>query len=136
MNALMDDVVTMLWVALGGGVGAAARYALDRAVSARWRGRFPLGTFLVNVSGSLALGLFTGLLVDGSLPLVLLGTGVLGGYTTFSTASYDTVRLVRERRFGTAVVYGVGTMLVTVAAAALGLWLAGLWPAGGWSTVG
>lgn len=121
----------MLWVALGGGVGAAARYALDRVVSARWRGRFPLGTFLVNVSGSLALGLFTGLLVDGSLPLVLLGTGVLGGYTTFSTASYDTVCLVRERRFGTAVVYGVGTMLSAVAAAALGLWLAG-----GWSTVG
>ena len=48
--------MTMLWVALGGGVGAAARYALDRVVSARWRGRFPLGTFLVNVSGSLALG--------------------------------------------------------------------------------
>lgn len=128
--------MTVLWVALGGGVGAAARYALDRVVSARWRGRFPLGTFLVNVSGSLALGLLTGLLVDGSLPLVLLGTGVLGGYTTFSTASYDTVHLVRERRFGTAVVYGVGTMLVTVAAAALGLCLAGLWPAGGWSTVG
>lgn len=131
MSALVDDVVMVLWVALGGGVGAAARYALDRVVSARWRGRFPLGTFLVNVSGSLALGLLTGLLVDGSLPVVLLGTGVLGGYTTFSTASYDTVRLVRERRFGTAVVYGVGTMLSAVAAAALGLWLAG-----GWSTVG
>ena len=128
--------MTMLWVALGGGVGAAARYALDRVVAARWRGRFPLGTFLVNVSGSLALGLLTGLLVDGSLPVVLLGTGVLGGYTTFSTASYDTVRLARERRFSTALVYGVGTMVVTVVAAALGLWLAGLWCAGGWSTVG
>ena len=88
------------------------------------------------MSGSLALGLLTGLLVDGSLPVVLLGTGVLGGYTTFSTASYDTVRLARERRFGTALVYGVGTMVVTVVAAALGLWLAGLWCAGGWSTVG
>lgn len=123
------DAVMAVWVALGGGAGAALRYGVGLAVAARWRGRFPLGTFLVNVSGSLTLGLVMGLLAgpggSGGTVATLLGTGALGGYTTFSTASYDTVRLARDGRFVTAAAYGVGTMLVSVAAAALGWWLAG-----------
>jgi len=125
----VGDAVMAVWVALGGGVGAALRYGVGLAVAARWHGRFPLGTFLVNVSGSFALGLIMGLLAgptgSGGTVAVLLGTGALGGYTTFSTASYDTVRLARDGRFLTAVAYGVGTMTATVAAAALGWWLAG-----------
>ena len=124
-------------VALGGAVGAVLRFLLDRGITARWAPTFPAATLLINVTGSFVLGVVTGLsAVLGPVWTLALGTGLCGGYTTFSTASYDTVRLVRERRFGTAVVYGVGTMLVTVAAAALGLCLAGLWLAGGWSTVG
>ena len=118
-----------VWVAIGGGAGAALRYAVGLAVAARWRGRFPVATFLVNVSGSFALGLVMGLVAgptgSGGTVATLLGTGALGGYTTFSTASYDTVRLARDGRFVTAGTYGVGTMIVSVAAAALGWWLAG-----------
>ena len=130
------DAALAGWVALGGGAGAALRYALDVAVSSRWRRTFPLATFLINVSGSLALGLLMGWLGAGgagpgvSLPVMMIGTGLLGGYTTFSTASYDTLRLAREGRVGVALAYAVGTMFTTVAAAGSGLWLTG-----GWSTV-
>lgn len=130
-----DDAVFAGWIALGGGFGAALRYALDVAVSSRWRRPFPLATFLINVSGSLVLGLLVGAM-PGPTTLALAGTGVLGGYTTFSTASVDTIRLARAGRGRMALAYAVGTMLTTVAAAALGLWWAGLWLAGLWSTVG
>ena len=112
--------------ALGGGLGAALRYAVDVAVSSRWRRTFPLGTFLINVTGSLLLGVLVGL-GSGPAALALVGTGVLGGYTTFSTASVDAVRLVRSGRGGTALGYAVGTMLVTVAAALVGSWLGAGW---------
>lgn len=131
-----DDVVLAGWLALGGGGGAALRYVADVAVSSRWRRPFPLATFLINVSGSLALGLLVGWCYAGSagpgwsLAVSVIGTGVLGGYTTFSTASYDTLRLGREGRVVMALSYAVGTMVATVTAAALGLWL-GEW----WATV-
>lgn len=141
MSITAGEAVLAVWVALGGGMGAALRFAVDVAVTSRWRGRFPLAIFLVNVSGALALGVVLGLagggLVGGgsdgeaSLPVALLGVGVLGGYTTFSTASYDTVRLLREGRVGMSLAYAVGTMLASAVAAAVGLWLTGAW-----STVG
>lgn len=113
--------------AVGGGLGAAGRYAVDEWVSARWRRDYPLGTLIVNVTGSLLLGVLVGLLVEdasGSAGVMaLLGTGVLGGYTTFSTASLGTVKLALDGRRGPALVYGVGTLLASVAAAGLGLWL-------------
>ena len=132
-----DGLLLAGWTALGGGAGAALRYAVDVAVSSRWRRMFPLATFIVNVSGSLALALLMGWLYAGgeagelSLPVTMIGTGLLGGYTTFSTASYDTVRLSREGRVRMALVYAVGTMVSTVAVAAVGLWLGARW-----STVG
>ncbi|MEB8325283.1 fluoride efflux transporter CrcB [Dietzia kunjamensis] len=131
-----DDAVLAGWLALGGGAGAALRYVLDVAVSSRWRRPFPLATFLINVSGSLALGLLVGWFYAGaakpgwSLAVSVIGTGLLGGYTTFSTASYDTLRLGREGRVVMALAYAVGTMAATIAAAVSGLWL-GEW----WATV-
>ena len=131
-----DDAVLAGWLALGGGAGAALRYVLDVAVSSRWRRPFPLATFLINVSGSLALGLLVGWFYAGaakpgwSLAVSVIGTGLLGGYTTFSTASYDTLRLGREGRVVMALAYAVSTMAATIAAAASGLWL-GEW----WATV-
>lgn len=131
-----DDAVLAGWLALGGGAGAALRYVLDVAVSSRWRRPFPLATFLINVSGSLALGVLVGWFYAGdakpgwSLAVSVIGTGLLGGYTTFSTASYDTLRLGREGRVVMALAYAVGTMAATIAAAASGLWL-GEW----WATV-
>lgn len=128
----MDSVTVIGLAALGGGVGAALRYAVDEAITARWQRDhprdFPLGIFLVNVTGSLALGILVGLLTGlaGSLsPLEagLLGTGMLGGYTTFSTASLDAVRLYRSGHGRTALVYAVGTMVASILAAVSGLWL-------------
>ena len=114
--------------AVGGGVGAAGRYAVDEWVTGRWRRDFPLGIVVVNVTGSLVLGLLVGVLVSdraGSAVYALVGTGVLGGYTTFSTTSLDAVRLARSGRIGSALGYAVGTMLATVAAAMLGMWIGG-----------
>lgn len=116
--------VALLLVSLGGGVGAALRFWLDGVVKARVTG-FPFGTLVINVSGSLVLGLVTGLGEAGTLPLPLvavLGTGMMGGYTTFSTASVETVQLFRSGRPRAAVLNGLGMLVVSVGAAALGLY--------------
>ncbi len=79
---------------------------------------------MINISGSLILGLLTGLTIAHLLPdtvRLVVGTGFLGGYTTFSTASFETVRLVQERRVPAALLYGLGTLLATTAVAGLGL---------------
>jgi CrcB protein len=117
---------TFLLVCLAGGLGAALRYAVDAAVTPRVRVSFPVATMLINISGSLLLGLLTGVAVTNGLPrewLLVLGGGLLGGYTTFSTASVEAVRLLRDRRVVAAVVYGVGVAVLAVAAAALGVGL-------------
>ncbi|MDM7889537.1 fluoride efflux transporter CrcB [Curtobacterium sp. RHCJP20] len=118
----------LLLVSLGGGVGAALRFWLDGLVKGRARGTalagFPLGTLVINVSGSLVLGLLTGASESGALPLpmvAVLGTGMMGGYTTFSTASVETVQLLRSGKTRTAVLNGLGMLVVSVGAAALGL---------------
>lgn len=129
---LWTDAAAIGAIALGGGGGAAARYAVDTAISSRWKCPFPLGIFLVNISGSLLLGLVVGLLAAQGFPpgAALISTGVLGGYTTFSTASVDAVRLARDGRRLMALTYAVGTMALTVIAALAGLALGGLWAAG------
>lgn len=115
-----------LAVAAAGGVGAAARFALDGLVRTRLGGAFPYGTTIINVSGSLLLGLVTGLAMNHLLApewSLVLGVGLLGGYTTFSTASFETVRLAQAHRYLAALANGVGMLVVSVAAAALGLWV-------------
>ena len=117
--------LVLVVVAVGGGVGAALRFVLDGVVKARVT-RFPLGTLLINVSGSLVLGFVTGLGEAGTLavPMVaVLGTGMMGGYTTFSTASVETVQLLRSGKTRLAVLNGLGMLVVSVGAAALGLQL-------------
>ncbi|KTR41381.1 chromosome condensation protein CrcB [Curtobacterium oceanosedimentum] len=118
----------LLLVSLGGGVGATLRFWLDGLLKGRVRGTalagFPLGTLVINVSGSLVLGLLTGAGESGALPLpmvAVLGTGMMGGYTTFSTASVETVQLLRSGKTRTAVLNGLGMLVVSVGAAALGL---------------
>ncbi len=116
----------VLWVALAGGVGAVARFVLDGLVRSRVASWFPVGTVVVNVTGSFVLGLVTGLALAHVVPeelRLVFGTGFCGGYTTFSTASFETVRLVEQRRVGAALLNGVGTLVVTVCVAGLGLWL-------------
>jgi CrcB protein len=116
----------LLLVAVAGGLGAVARFVLDGTVKDLAPVRYPLGTAVVNLTGSLLLGLVLGLTLAQTLPerwLVLLGTGFLGGYTTFSTASVETVRLVQERRAALALAYAFGMLLASVVLAGAGLWL-------------
>lgn len=119
--------MTALWVALAGGLGAVARFGLDGWVRSRTATpAFPVGTVVVNVTGSFVLGVVTGLSLAHVVPeelRLVLGTGFCGGYTTFSAASLETVRLVEQRHTGLALLNGVGTLLTTVGVAAVGLWL-------------
>jgi CrcB protein len=115
-------------VAVAGGLGAATRFALDGLIRARLRGALPVATILINCSGSFLLGLLAGLSAAALLPAglgAIAGTGFLGGYTTFSAASLETVRLVGARRPALAVVNGVGVPLTAVLLAAAGLLLGG-----------
>ncbi len=119
----------LLALALAGGLGAVARFVVDGAARERWGGRFPYGVLAVNASGSLLLGLVAGLVLftgaPGELRLVV-GTGFCGGYTTFSTASVDTVRLAQQGRTLAAVANGLGTLLLTLLAGGAGLLLSRL----------
>ncbi|WP_369744769.1 fluoride efflux transporter CrcB [Paenarthrobacter sp. AMU7] len=123
--------MTVILLALAGGLGAAVRFVVDGFVRARLKTALPWGTVIINVSGSLLLGFLAGLVMRGQAPeslLLILGTGFLGGYTTFSTASLETIRLVQSGRTALAVINGLGTMAVSVVAAAAGVWISLLLP--------
>lgn len=109
----------VLGVALAGAVGALARYGVDTGLRRWWPA--PLPILLVNVTGSALLGLLTGLLVAGSPALVVLGTGFCGSYTTFSTACWETVGLLRAGRRRAAAAHLLGTVAATGLAASAGL---------------
>lgn len=116
-------------LALAGGIGASARMLLDGLIRSRVSGPAPWGTIAINVGGSLALGLLTGLASAQILPEEwhrIIGTGFLGGYTTFSTASFETIRLVQERKWALSLFNGLGTLVMATAAAGLGLWVGGV----------
>lgn len=116
--------MTALLVCLAGSVGAMARFVLDAAIRARLRAGFPWATLIVNLTGSALLGTLAGLTAAGTAsPAValVLGTGFCGGYTTFSTATVETLTLLRTARRGAAAAYGLGTLLGCVAAAWAGL---------------
>ncbi|MFF5403042.1 fluoride efflux transporter CrcB [Streptomyces misionensis] len=120
-----------LLVITGAAVGAPLRYLTDRAVQSRHDTVFPWGTFTVNVVGSLVLGLVTGAVLAGGMSSdaqLLVGTGLCGALTTYSTFSYETLRLAEDgaRFFAAAnvvasVVAGLGAAL-TGAALAQALW--------------
>lgn len=116
-------------IALGGGIGAGARYLLDAGVSRGRTEAFPLGIALANVLGSFLLGILTGIgTALGPMWLTIGGLGVLGGFTTFGTVSVDTVRWARRGRRPWAWMNGVGTLVATVVAAAIGMALGSLVP--------
>jgi fluoride exporter len=113
-----------LAVALGGALGALARYLVDRFIEAREVGLFPWGTFTINVSGCVVVGAVVSALVDRHhTPAWLrigLVMGVLGGYTTFSTFSQETFDLFREGRGGIALIYSVASVAFGVCAVFVG----------------
>lgn len=94
--------MTPLIICIAGGAGALARFILDGLIRSRLGRRFPWGTIIINVSGALLLGTITALTLRHSLPNgdeLVIGTGFCGAYTTFSTASFEAVRLLEERRW-------------------------------------
>ena len=116
----MTGLATALLVGLAGGLGSALRYLVDTGLSERLWGRFPWGTMAVNLSGSLFLGLVTGLAL-GHTWSAAIGTGLLGGYTTFSTASLETIRLLAEKRYRAALFAGPGMLLASTTLALIGI---------------
>jgi CrcB protein len=114
----------LLLTALAGGFGGVARFLVDTAVASRSKLSIPLGTIVVNATACLLLGLLTGyaLAHDGAASYrAVLGVGLLGGYSTFSTASVEGARLLRQGRSLAAVVHGGGMLLVSIAASTIGL---------------
>lgn len=130
----------LVWAALAGGLGACLRYLVDLVVRTAVRRPTVWGTVLINVSGSFVLGLLTGWLAGaagGSAAsgmsgdadavsasasmLAVVGVGLLGGYTTFSTASIDAVRLAQRGRWGASAANACGTLIASVLAAGIGL---------------
>ena len=116
----------LAWVAfvLAGAIGAPLRYLVDIAITERAQGVFPWATFVINVTGSFLLGLLTGLGLHHGLSKtarVVLGVGFCGAYTTFSTFTFETVRLVEEGDPVAAGKNAAGTLLVGALAGAAGL---------------
>lgn len=120
---------TVLGVVVGSAVGAPVRYLLDQLISARHERLFPWGTFVINVSGSFLLGLLVSAAAHGGVDRWLLaaaGTGFLGSYTTFSTYTWETMRLVEDGAVLVACLNLVGSVAAGVVAAAAGLAVGGL----------
>jgi fluoride exporter len=113
-----------LLLAFGGAAGALARYGLASWVYGRTGAEFPWGTLVVNVLGAFLLGVVMTGLAGSPLQIqlgALLATGFLGDFTTFSTLSYEAVMLAREREYGRALWYLLGTTALGAIAIVLGM---------------
>ena len=119
----MTGVLTWAGVGVLGALGAYARFYVGGAVTARRPSDFPFGTFVVNLTGSFALGVLVGISAEETV-LLLLGTGLLGGYTTFSTWMVEAQRLGEDATWTPMWLYLLGSMLAGVATAGLG-WIIG-----------
>jgi fluoride exporter len=115
----------LAWIGVGamGAAGAYARFSVTAAVTARRPGAFPWGTFVVNLTGGFALGVLTGAGVTGDA-LLVVGTGFLGGYTTFSTWMVEAQRLGEDGDFARLLLYLVASMVAGVLVTAAGWALA------------
>jgi CrcB protein len=112
-------------VAIGGALGSVARYLLGAFIQDRVSMALPLGTLVINVVGSLLLGFFVQVGLDTSAfsPEIrfFLTTGFCGGFTTFSTFSYETFRLIEDGEYGTAGAYVTGSVVLSLLGCALGM---------------
>ncbi len=112
-----------LLLCLAGGVGAVLRLVVDGAIKARVGAAFPWSTAIINLTGSLALGVLTGLVagrISSTDVSAIIGTGFMGGYTTFSMASYETIDLVHKKQYGAAFAYSIGILVASIVLAYAG----------------
>ena len=128
----MIEITTLdvMWVGLGGGLGSVLRWWVGRVVGEHYHGDFPLGTFLINISGAFVIGYLSALFAidwrDRYATVLKAGvlTGVLGGYTTFSTMQLDAARLAGKSHRHLAAPYLLLSVAVGTVAAGLGVVLA------------
>jgi CrcB protein len=114
----------MLWVGAGGFLGANARYLLGGWIADRWVTAFPIGTFLINITGSFALGLFLAFAEERPWMSpdyrLAFAIGFVGAYTTFSTFSYETIRLLQDGAYAFAAANVIGSVLLGLISAFAG----------------
>lgn len=119
---------SMMVIAFGGALGALSRYSLGLWISSKWNQGYPLGTFIINITGAFLLGflniLFIEKLTIGPLWRLGIGIGFLGAYTTFSTFGYEVIMLLEEGSLQTAVLYTLLSVIIGFAGVALGVGLA------------
>jgi fluoride exporter len=126
MTGAAGMVATTCLAAASGGVGAALRLGLNGLVHRRVRPDWPVAMSIINVTGSFVLGLVTGLAGRDGLSdrwSLLIGVGLVGGFTAFSTTSLQTLRLVQDRRIWLALANSLGMVALAVLMAGLGIWL-------------
>jgi CrcB protein len=119
-------MLAALWVAIGGTIGSVARFWLTEISAKLWGGDFPWGTVIANVTGSFLIGLVAALPIMGPRDLLgpmgrqFLMAGILGGYTTFSSFSLQTLTMMQHGHFGKAALNVAGSVVLCLAAVALG----------------
>ena len=133
----MSGSLEALCVAAAGGIGAACRHLIDTSLPERIRTEFPWGIMLVNLSGSLLLGILVGLAtgwagqpiaVNSLMHLFSVASiGLLGGYTTFSAVSFDSVQLLIAGRYKAALFNGPGMLIIAVSLAVVGVLIGRVW---------
>jgi CrcB protein len=123
--ALALTPMTLAFVALGGGLGCMLRFAAINLVIRINPGMFPFGTMLVNIVGSLAIGVLLARFGGVSSLHAFFVTGMLGGFTTFSAFSWDMLSLLQRGEYLHALLYALGSVLLSLGAVALGYYFAG-----------
>ncbi|UVI27880.1 fluoride efflux transporter FluC [Paenibacillus spongiae] len=114
-------MITLFLIALGGAVGSAVRYGIGRLVQSRGYRPY-MGTMVINAAGSLLIGIVAGLYSHNPKPALyfFIAVGLLGGFTTFSTFMVQLVTLARQRSYGEAIRYGIGSLAAGFALTSLG----------------
>ena len=121
----MDEITRYLWIMLGGALGTAARFWCSGVVARAFGETFPWGTLIINVVGSFVIGFFAtmtgpdGRMFVGTTARQFVMIGICGGYTTFSSFSRDTLRLLQERQW----LYAGGNVILSVVLCMIAVWL-------------
>lgn len=119
-------IIGAIFVAVAGGIGAAIRLAVNAFVHRRIRTNYPVAMFIINITGSFLFGLITGTAAGNIIPEELglyAGVGMVGGFTAFSTTSFQTLRLLQEHRIWLAIANSFGMLAIAIIVAAIGLGL-------------